>query len=249
MTSPELTTRSAWRILAHASTPRATRSQALTGLLCAVLGFAVVVQVQSTRSEGLSQLRQDELVRLLDEVTRRTEDLQVQVGTLRAQRQELISGTDTERAAQEAAAQRAEIQGILAGRLPAQGQGLELVIRQRERPIPALVLYNVLEEARNAGAEVIQLGDLRLTASSYFVDAPGGVEVDGTVLEPPYRWLMIGNPDTIIPALDMPGGALAAVRNYSGIAQTTARDLVEITAVRTIETPRYATAAPVPEAG
>lgn len=238
---------SAWSILRRSLAPRATRGQIITGVLFAVVGFALVVQVQANRSEGLSNLRQDELVRILDDVTRRTSDLQDQVVTLRARRAELVTGSDTERAAREAAVERAEVQGILAGRLPAEGPGIELIIRQPAERIPAAVLYNVLEELRNAGAEVIQLGDLRLTASSYFVDTPSGVEVDGTLLEPPYRWRAIGDPDTISPALSIPGGALAKVRNAGGTTELTTHDLVEITAVRSLDISRFATPAPAPE--
>src|SRR5665648_369518 len=53
--------RSAWRTLAHSFAPRGSRGQIITGLLCALLGFALVVQVKANRSEGLSSLRQDEL--------------------------------------------------------------------------------------------------------------------------------------------------------------------------------------------
>lgn len=239
--------RSSWRRIARSLAPRATRAQAMAGFLCALLGFAIVVQVQQNREEGLSSLRQDELVRILDDVTQRAEELEDQAAALRAQRADLVTGSDTQRAAREAAAQRAEVQGILAGRLPAEGPGVELVIRQPDEPIPALTLYNVLEELRNAGAEAVQVGDLRLTASSYFVDTPAGVEVDGTLLEAPYRWLAIGNPDTIIPALNMPGGALSRIRGATGSSVVEARELVEVTAVREIEAPTFATPVPAGE--
>ena len=241
--------RSAWRTLARSFAPRGSRGQVITGLLCALLGFALVVQVRANRSEGLSSLRQDELVRILDEVTRRAEELQTQVTDLRAQRTELVTGSDTERAAREAAAARAEVQGILAGELPAVGPGVELIIRQPDQQIPAPVLYNVLEELRNAGAEAFQVGDQRLTASSYFIDTPDGVQVDGVLLSPPYRWLAIGDPDTVTTALSIPGGALAAVRNAGGSTDLSSRDEVQVTAVRVVERPRYATPAPAVEGG
>lgn len=223
---------SPWRTLARAAVPRATRGQLLTGVLCAVLGFALVVQVQANRSEGLRSLRQDELVRILDDVTRRAEELQDQVTALRTQRTQLTNSSDSERAAREAAAERAVVQGILAGRLPAEGPGVELVVTDPRGEVRASTLYTVLEELRNAGAEAIQLGDLRITASSYIVDAVDGVEVDGTLLEPPYRWLVIGDPDTITTALGIPGGALAVVRTAGGTTSVTPRERVEITADR-----------------
>ncbi|KGM13402.1 DUF881 domain-containing protein [Cellulomonas bogoriensis] len=237
-----------WRTVWRALALRPTRAQALAGLLCALLGFAIVVQVQQNRTGGLSSLRQDELVRILDEVTQRSADLEEQLASLRAQRAELATGTDTERAAREAAEQRAAVQGILAGQLPAEGSGVELVIQEQE-PIPALVLYNILEELRNAGAEAVQLQELRLTASTYFVDTVDGVEVDGRLISPPYRWRAIGNPDTIVPALNMPGGALAQVRNAGGVSDLTAAELVEVEATRTLSPPEHARPVPSPDGG
>ncbi len=238
---------SAWRTLAQGMAPRATRAQVTVGLLCAVLGFALVVQVRSNHDDALTSLRQDELVRILDDVTRRSEELEEQMAALRAQRTELLTGSDRERAAREAAAERARVEGILAGQLPAQGPGIELVIRADGGAIPAPVLYNVLEELRNAGAEAVQVGDQRITASSYFVDTPDGVEVDGVVLKEPYRWIAIGDPDTIVTALSIPGGALAGVRNAGGTTDLQTRDLVQVTAIREVPRPEFATPAPVEE--
>jgi uncharacterized protein YlxW (UPF0749 family) len=221
----------------------------MAGLLCALVGFGLVVQVQQNRSGGLASLREDELVRILDDVTQRSEELEEQAAVLRSQRAELVTGSDTQRAAQLAAAERAEVQGILAGRLPAEGPGVVLTIREQDGPIPSLRLYNVLEELRNAGAEVVQLGALRLTASTYFADTEDGIEVDGTELAAPYRWLVIGDPETISTALNIPGGALASVRNEGGTAELATRELVEVTAVRELDPPRFATPVPVPDPG
>lgn len=247
-TVPEPTSNS-WRKIARVLALRGTRAQVLAGVLCALVGFALVVQVQQQRSDDLASLSQDELVRILDEVTQRTEDLEQQAADLRAQRTELVSGSDTQRAAREAALQRARVQGILAGQLPAVGPGVVLTIREPEERIPAHALFNVLEELRNAGAEAVQLDDVRLTASSYVVDTEDGVEVDGVALTAPYRWIAIGDPETITPALNMPGGALAAIRGETGTTDLRARDEVEVTAVRDVQAPRFATPVPPAESG
>lgn len=237
-----------WQTLAHAFVPRATKGQLLTGVLCAILGFAVVVQVQANRDDPLSSLRQDELVRLLDDVTRNGEDLADQIAELRAQRNDLVTASDGDRAAREAARERARVQGILAGRLPAEGPGIELLVADPTGEVSAATLYTVLEELRNAGAEAVQLGDLRITASSYIIDTPDGIEVDGTVVPSPYRWLVIGDPDTMTTALGIPGGALAVVRNAGGTTSVTPSDLVRIDAVRLGDPPRFATPVPAEEA-
>lgn len=234
----------AWRTLARGLSPRLTRGQLLAGLLCALLGFALVVQVRQTHTDDLASLSQDDLVRLLDEVTQRTDSLEEQASALRSQRADLVTGADTERAALEAAANRAAVQGILAGELPAEGPGVRLVLSETSTHLPAALLVDVLEELRNAGAEAIQIDERRITASSYIVDTPDGVDVDGVQLHAPYVWLAIGDPDTIIPALEIPGGALAQVRNTPGDTDIEAREHVLVDAVRTLSTPRYATPAP-----
>ncbi len=84
--------RTAWRRLARAAAPRATRAQALGGLLALALGFAIVTQVQATQAGGLEQMRQDDLVQVLDDVTQRSARLDQQVRDLQTQRDRLAAG-------------------------------------------------------------------------------------------------------------------------------------------------------------
>jgi len=232
---------SAWRVLAHGLRPRPSRGQVLAGVLCALLGFAVVAQVRQTRVEGLSNLRQSDLVRILDDSTQRYEQLQREATTLEQTRQQLLSGSDKQKAALEAATQRAATQGILSGRLPAHGTGIEITLVQQSSRITAMDMLNILEELRNAGAEAVQLNDLRLTANSYFTDSTTGVVVDGTAIEAPYVWVAIGDPDTMAPALEIPGGAMATVRHDGGRDTIARKADVQVTAVKQISAPQFAT--------
>lgn len=244
---PTVATPSARRRLWRALRPRANRAQLLAALLCGLLGFALVVQVRQTNLEGLSVLRQSDLVRILDETTQRATELEREAAALERTRQELLSGSNQQQAALDAATKTATTLGILSGRLPAEGPGIELTISETAGAIPALTLFNVLEELRNAGAEAIQVNDHRLVASSYFVDTGQGIEVDGVPLSAPYRWIAIGDPATMGPALEIPGGAMAAVRNAGGRGTPDVRDRVEVNATRVVPEPRFATPAPVGE--
>ncbi len=156
----------------------------MVGVLCALLGFALVVQVSQTQEDQLSSLRQSDLVRLLDDVTQRSGELEDQVSSLEATRDELQSGSGRERAALELAEQQAETLGILSGRLPAAGPGVEIEVVEGAEPLEAFGLFNVLEELRNAGAEAMEVNGVRLVASSYFEDTSDGVVVDGQVIVP-----------------------------------------------------------------
>ena len=105
--------RSAWGRLWRAGRPRATRAQALAALLTLLLGFAVVTQVRQTRQEGLSALRQDDLVSILDDDNQRQTRLQDEARQLQATLQRLQSGSNSSQAALQAAQARLDTLGIL----------------------------------------------------------------------------------------------------------------------------------------
>lgn len=231
---------SGWKRVAQLLRPRGTRSEVLTGLLCLALGFALAVQVGQSTGDQLSSLRQDELVRLLDEVTQRADQLDAQVADLEEIRDDLRSEDGRDQAARDLARQRAEQEGILSGRLPAHGPGVEVHVADGDRPLEAQVLFNLLEELRNAGAEAIQVNGVRLVTTSYFVDSGGGVVLDGAAIASPYEWTAIGNPETIDRALEIPGGALPRIREEGGEATTTVLNQVSVDAVRIPGEPEHA---------
>jgi len=235
-----------WAALGSALRPRATRAQVLAGVLCAVLGFAIVVQLRQNGDSALSQLRQDDLVRLLDEASTRSDQLSREAADLQRERDQLVSGSNNRQAAIDAARRSAATQGILAGRLPAVGPGVRITVTDNGGSVRPITMLNMLEELRNAGAEAVQLNDQRVTASSAFTGSTGAVQLDGTTLTAPYVWLVIGDPDTIATALDIPGGAMAYVRNDGGSGSVDKLTEVHVDALRAAAEPRYATPAAVP---
>lgn len=228
------------RRLRSAFRPRMTRAQVLAAVLCAVLGFALVVQLQQNQQDEFSGLRQSDLVRILDDVSKRSDSLEREATSLRESEFELRSGSDSQQAAIELAEKNAEIQGILSGRLPAEGPGLEIQIVQGDTAISAARLFNVLEELRNAGAEAIDVNGIRMVTSSYFEDTTAGVSVDGILVAPPYRWTVIGDPQTLEPAMAIPGGAMASITTSGGRTTIAQKELVQIRSVRDPADPKFA---------
>lgn len=231
---------SGWRLLGQLLRPRGTRSEVLTGVLCVALGFALAVQVGQSSGDQLASLRQDELVRLLDEVTQRADQLDAQVADLRGIRDDLQSEDGRDQAARDLAEQRATAEGILSGRLPAHGPGVQVHVSDGGKPLEAQALFNLLEELRNAGAEAIEVNGVRLVTTSYFVDSGGAIVLDGAAITSPYEWTAIGDPDTIDRALEIPGGALPRIREQGGEATTTTADDVRVDAVRIPGEPEHA---------
>ncbi|PPK92180.1 uncharacterized protein YlxW (UPF0749 family) [Kineococcus xinjiangensis] len=239
--------RSAWARLARAARPRATRGQVLAGVLSALLGFAVVAQVRQTQAQGLEELSESELVRILSDTSDRSERLEEEARRLERTRSELTAGGDGAEAAARAARQRLVTYSLLAGTVAAQGPGIVLRIEDAAGTVRAGTLLDAVQELRDAGAEALQLGPVRVVASTALADAPGGgVLVDGQQLRPPYELTAVGDPDTLAPALDIPGGVLEGVRSRGGTATVTPSERVEVTAVRPAPDLRWAT--PVPPA-
>ncbi|MEO7981665.1 MAG: DUF881 domain-containing protein [Sporichthyaceae bacterium] len=243
--------RNAWTRLASAFRPRVKRGHLLPALLCAVLGFAVVVQVRSTQDTGLDGLRQTDLVRILDDVTERADRLRQEARDLEDTRAAVTAGSGGSLAALQAAQDRARVLGVLAGTLPATGPGVEITISDPRGDVGSEVLLDTLQELRDAGAEAVELSTLdgaavRVVASTSFVDPADtgvdgpGVVVDGTLLGSPYRFLVIGEPRTLEAALGIPGGVLDVLRQKDAQGVVTQRDQVDITSLRAAPSPRYA---------
>lgn len=229
-----------WSRLRKSWRPRMTRAQILAAVLCAVLGFALAVQVSQNQADEFSGLRQSDLVRILDDVSRRSDSLERDATSLRETEYELRSGSDSQQAAIDLAEKNAQIQGILSGRLSAEGPGLEITIVEGTTRITAARLFNVLEELRNAGAEAIEVNGIRMVTSSYFQDSPQGMIIDGISVSSPYRWTVIGDPQTLEPAIAIPGGAMASITTNGGRTTIQQKELVQIRAVRDPAEPKYA---------
>ena len=118
----------AWHRLLRAGAPRATRANVLAMVLAGALGFAIIVQVRQTSTEGLDNLREDELVRIFAGVDREGERLADEIRGLQSSLERLTSQSANEAEAQSAARQRLEALGILAGTVPATGPGIVLTI-------------------------------------------------------------------------------------------------------------------------
>lgn len=218
---------------------RGARSQLLIGALCLMLGFAIVVQVRQTQGDELASMRQDDLVRLLDEISQRNEQYAQDIADLREQRSALLSGSDASSSAEE----YLQVQRILAGTAPAEGPGVVVTV-ESTAGLTAQSMVHMLEELRNAGAEAIEVGGVRLAATSYFLEVDGEILADGVVLGDVHEWRVIGDPSTLAGALDIPGGALASFRRELAEVTLAERDLVQITAIRTVDEPEFASPAP-----
>ena len=221
---------------------RHRRAAALIGVLTALLGFGIAVQVQSNSSaDSLSTAREDDLIRILDDQDSRSDRLTQQIGDLASLEQQLKAGGDKDAVARQQAQQESQDLAILLGTVAATGPGVSVRITDPAHGLKAADLLDVVEELRGAGAEAIQFGPVRVGTSTNFTDVSSGVSVDGQVLGAPYTVLAIGDATTLDTALNIPGGVAAVARSAGGDAVVQELTRVTISALRSVPNPRYAT--------
>ena len=184
----------------------------LVAALCFIVGFAMVTQIRIGRSDPLEGLNEDELVTVLDQLTQSENQLRNERADLALQKQRLESAQSQADAAREAAQAEHQQMAILAGTVPVEGPGLMMTVVEGSEPIKPQTFVTVLGELRNAGAEAIDINGQRVSVSTFFTSSPSGIAVSGVEITSPYRWSIIGDANTIQPALEIARGAAAQLR-------------------------------------
>lgn len=222
--------------------PRVSRAQLIVALLLSGLGFGLAVQVASNSDSGsaLRGARQEDLVRILDELDSRTQRLEDEKQGLEDQRTELENSSDQAEEARKQTVEREKQLGILAGTVAAQGPGINLTINDTKGTVEADMLLDAIQELRAAGAEAIQVNGVRVVASTYLTDSDKGVSVDGNKITQPYRFKVIGKSQDLEPALNIPGGVVQTLEKEQAIVTVEASTKIVVDALRPAKQPDYA---------
>ncbi|MCZ4100587.1 DUF881 domain-containing protein [Streptomyces sp. So13.3] len=229
------------RLLAGLWPPRLSRAQLIVALLLFVLGLGLAIQVRSTSDSGaLRGARQEDLVRILTELDNRTQRLQDEKRRLETQRSELETSSNQAEEARKQTEQKAQQLGVLAGTVAAQGPGINLTIADPKGGLEADKLLDTLQELRAAGAEAIQINDVRVVADTYFTQGSDGIEIDGHKVVQPYRFKVIGNPQDLEPALNIPGGVVQTLKKEQATADVVRSEKIVVDALRPSKQPDYA---------
>lgn len=218
------------------------RGRLAVGALIGLLGFAATVQIAPGRDEeDLASLRGVELVELLRSVDAANDRLAQQVDELTRTRDELLASRDDPDEARRQAELSADQLAIVTGSVGARGPGVRVRINDPDRQVDAGLLLDVVEELRSAGAEAIVVnGTARVVAQTYFLDDDGGVRVGGREVVAPYVVEAIGDPQTMVEALQFRGGVLERISSRGASASATAVESVSITALADVRSPEYA---------
>ncbi|TFV62417.1 DUF881 domain-containing protein [Geodermatophilus sp. DF01-2] len=213
----------------------------LIGVLTLLLGFAFAVQVRTTGTgEDYSAAREEDLVRILDDLDAREDRLREQIADQRAALRELNSSDSQAEAALQEARERAEALGILNGTVAAEGPGLVMTIYDPEGQVRVADLLDAVQELRGAGAETMQIDGVRVGVSTAITGEPGALRVDGVAVSSPYEILVIGSPQDLQTAMNIPGGVVDRVGRQGGSVEIEQSRRVVVDALRQLDRPQYA---------
>lgn len=222
---------------------RPSWGQAILAVVLCVVAAAVVTQVRTRQEDSTySTMRRADLVQLLDQLNAEQSRLDAEVGGLERTRAQLASGADARRVAEEENQKRAEQLGILDGSLPAQGPGVRITIVDPQSKVGPELLLDAVEEMRDAGAEAIQVNQVRVVGSTWFGGQPGALVVDGKAVRAPLVLDVIGDSHALDEAANFRGGLVSQVsaQQVGGKAAVSVLQQVQVTALHAATTPRWA---------
>jgi uncharacterized protein YlxW (UPF0749 family) len=206
-----------------------TRSQLTIAAVALVLGLLVVVQLRSqAEGSGLAQLSSQDLTVLVanlntrnDQLRQEGSNLERELATLTANRSRGDASVD------EIAADLARVRGY-AGLDAVGGPGVTISIRGA---IDGAGVEELINELRNAGAEAIAIGGIRIVTGVVVTGTSGDAQVAGERLGDGFELDGIGAPDKLTGSLTRSGGVIAQ------LAATQPDVVVTVTPVDRLELP------------
>ena len=216
-------------------------------LACMLLGFLMVAQFRATEDvdERLEIEREEDLARILADLTTQSDRLQEEITSLRLTLLAFENSAESEDLALQSLQSRLNELRILAGTVDVEGEGIRMSVEDPATQLTQDLLVDAVQELRDAGAEAIAVDDIRLVASSAFTTRNGKLVLDGAPLQAPLTITAIGPAETIAKALAIPGGALDTLQARP---QVTARveTLEELTIPRRAEPMPFVFGEPLP---
>ena len=218
-------------------TPQSRRYFAV--ILSVLLGIFISIAIkQNDQPELLTSVREDELVLILDDLSKQKDALEIELLKQSQILDSLKSGSGDE--ARKAAQNRIDQLILLSGTAPVAGRGIQVLITGDVYSVNSFIILDTVQELRDAGAVAIEVNGVRVINSTYFTDTNEGISVNNTKIRSPYKLLALGDPETMSTALKIPGGMSENVTTSGGNVIITEFPELEITSSVPITTPEYA---------
>jgi len=204
-------------------------SQLTIAAVAFILGALVVVQLRSQAgAEGLAQLSSQDLTILVANLNARNDQLRREASTLDRELATLVQNRSRGDVSIDEISADLERVRAYAGLDPVAGPGVTISV---DGPIDAAGVEELVNELRNAGAEAIAAGGVRIVNGVVVTGPIGGLQVDVMPLDDGFVLEAIGAPDKLTGSLTRSGGVIAQ------LAATLPDVVVTVTPVDRLELP------------
>lgn len=184
-----------------------TAAQISIAAVALVLGFLVVVQIRAQGSDtALSARSAQELTVLVANLSDRNGQLRTEVATLEGELRDLESAKARGESSLGELGKDLRRLRAWAGLDPVVGPGVRITIAGA---IAGEGVMELVNELRNAGAEAIAIGGIRIVAGTVVAGPEGGISVEDSPLADPITIDAIGSPETLTGSLTRAGGIIA----------------------------------------
>ena len=172
-----------------------------------ILGFLIVAQIRSQNGGSpLDALSAAELTTLVGNLNTRNEELRSQVAELRTQLSTINASGSSSTSTLDQLQTSLDRVRAWSGATAATGPGVRITI---SGPISGTGIEDLVNELRNAGAEAISVGGVRVIAGTVVAGPAGSISVENTLLKSPFEVVAIGNPEALTGSLTRAGGIIA----------------------------------------
>ncbi len=207
--------------------------------LTIILGIFLSLAIkQNDEPKLLSSAREDELVRILDDLSKQKDNLELELIKQSQVLDSLKSGSNEE--AKKAAQNRIDQLILLSGTAPVTGRGIQVLITGDVYSVSAYTVLDSVQELRDAGTVAIEINGNRIINSTYFNDTSDGITINQAKIRSPYRINALGDPETLATALKIPGGLAEKVTTSGGQVVITQYATLVIESTVDLITPQYA---------
>jgi uncharacterized protein YlxW (UPF0749 family) len=185
------------------------RSQLLIAALCLLIGVTVAAQFRTQRllgREGVPSSATDQAT-YISQLYESNAEARQQADQLAGQLNQYQSSSSSGKSNLESLVRDLQNFHMENGRVEATGPGVTVIV---QGDLTVFELQDLVNELRNASAEAIAVNGVRVvTRSAIVTDEAGRIVVDHQPITPPYRLEAIGEPDTLLHALERKGGLIA----------------------------------------
>jgi uncharacterized protein YlxW (UPF0749 family) len=206
------------------------RSQLSIAAVALILGLLVVIQLRSqAQSSGLAQLSSQDLTVLVANLNARNDQLRREVSNLERERTTLTANRSRGDASVDEITADLQRVRAYAGLDAVTGPGVTISVRGA---VDGAGVEDIINELRNAGAEAIAVGDVRVVTGVVVNGSAGQAQVDGTRLGDAFELEAIGAPDKLTGSLTRSGGVIAqlAATQQNVVVTVTPLDRLELPA-------------------